>query len=391
MRSADVLSGLAGARQISGKTKKTKKTTKTTRTESETEKMVTIQLSPARNARHCPLWKVRGAPPPGLHRNLSQTCPVSKLPVPVLRQIPVKLNSYKKRNRKDIDLKGIKWEAKDLRRAVVVAIASLLMAMNIKTFVRTGGLYPGGATGLTILIQRIALQYFSLELPYSIINILLNAFPVYIGFRFIGKKFTIFSCEMILLTSFLTDLIPARPITYDTLLISIFGGLINGFVMTMCLRVNATTGGTDFISIYLSQKRGVDSFNIILGFNAVILLAAGYFFGWDKALYSIIFQYTSTQILRLLYRNYQQETLFIVTDKWNEVKNAIHETTHHGSTIWAAEGGYKEDWRNVVYSVVARSDVKRVTEVIQQIDPDAFINAIPTERILGRFHQEKKD
>ena len=288
-------------------------------------------------------------------------------------------------------MKSIKWEKKDLKRVIIVAYASILMALNIKTFVRTGGLYPGGATGLTILIQRIALQYFSLQLPYSVINLLLNAFPVYIGFRYIGKKFTLLSCEMILLTSFLTDLIPAHPITYDTLLISIFGGLINGFVMTMCLRANATTGGTDFISIYLSQKRGVDSFNIILGFNAVILLAAGYFFGWDKALYSIIFQYTSTQILRLLYRNYQQETLFIVTDKWNEVKNAIHETTHHGSTIWAAEGGYKEDWRNVVYSVVARSDVKRVTEVIQQIDPDAFINAIPTERILGRFHQEKKD
>jgi uncharacterized membrane-anchored protein YitT (DUF2179 family) len=161
--------------------------------------------------------------------------------------------------------------------------------------------------------------------------------------------------------------------------------------MTLCLRVNATTGGTDFISIFLSQKRGVDSFNLILGFNAVILLIAGYFFGWDKALYSIIFQYTSTQTLRLLYRNYQQETLFIVTDKWEEVKRAIHDTTNHGSTIWAAEGGYKEDWRNVVYSVVASSDVKRVTTVILQIDPDAFINAIPTERILGRFHQEKKD
>lgn len=272
-----------------------------------------------------------------------------------------------------------------------MAVASLLMALNIKTFVRTGGLYPGGATGMAILIQRIAQQYFSLELPYSVINILLNAFPVYIGFRYIGKKFTILSCEMILLTGFLTDLLPAHPITYDTLLISIFGGLINGFVMTMCLRANATTGGTDFISIYLSQKRGVDSFNIILGFNAVILLTAGYFFGWDKALYSIIFQYTSTQILRLLYRNYQQETLFIVTDKWDEVKNAIHDTTHHGSTIWAAEGGYKEEWRNVVYSVVASSDVKRVSSVIRQIDPDAFINAIPTNRILGHFHQEKKE
>ena len=183
-----------------------------------------------------------------------------------------------------------------------MAIASLLMALNIKTFVRTGGLYPGGATGMAILIQRIALQYFSLEIPYSVINILLNAFPLYIGFRYIGKKFTLFSCEMILLTGFLTDLIPGRPITYDTLLISIFGGLINGFVITMCLRVDATTGGTDFISIYLSQKRGIDSFNIILGFNAVILLVAGYFFGWDKALYSIIYQYVSTQIVNLLHQ-----------------------------------------------------------------------------------------
>ena len=264
---------------------------------------------------------------------------------------------------------GIKWEAKDLKRAIVVAIASVLMAMNIKTFVRTGGLFPGGATGLTILIQRLAQQFLGISLPFSIVNLLLNA----------------------ILSSFMTDLLPTHPITYDTLLISIFGGLINGAVMTMCLRVNATTGGTDFISIYLSQKSGMDSFNLILGFNAVILVIAGYFFGWDKALYSIIFQYTSTQMLRLLYRNYQQETLFIVTDKWDEVKDAIHDTTHHGSTIWAAEGGYKEDWRNVVYSVVAGSDVKRVTSVIRQIDPNAFINTVSSTRIMGHFHQEKKD
>ena len=86
---------------------------------------------------------------------------------------------------------GIKWEAKDLKRAIVVAIASVLMAMNIKTFVRTGGLFPGGATGLTILIQRLAQQFLGISLPFSIVNLLLNAFPVYIGFRYIGKKFTL--------------------------------------------------------------------------------------------------------------------------------------------------------------------------------------------------------
>ena len=247
-------------------------------------------------------------------------------------------------------MKDLKLDPRnDLRRAVVVAFASVLMALNIKTFVRTGGLYPGGVTGLTVLFQRIALQYFHVELPFSVVNILLNAFPVYVGFKFIGKKFTLLSCEMIVISAVLTDLIPTHPLTYDTLLIAIFGGLINGVVTTLCLRVNATTGGMDFISIYLSQKRGLDGFTIVLGFNAVVLLIAGYFFGWDKALYSIIYQYTTTQTLRLLYRNYQQETLFIVTDKWDEVRRAIYDTCQHGSTIWAAEGGYKEDWRNVVY------------------------------------------
>jgi uncharacterized membrane-anchored protein YitT (DUF2179 family) len=69
----------------------------------------------------------------------------------------------------------------------------------------------------------------------------------------------------------------------------------------------------------------------------------------------------------------------------------IHDTTHHRATIWAAEGGYKEEWRNVVYSVVASSDVKRVTAEIRKIDPNAFVNSIPTTRITGHFHQEKRD
>jgi uncharacterized membrane-anchored protein YitT (DUF2179 family) len=76
---------------------------------------------------------------------------------------------------------------------------------------------------------------------------------------------------MIVLNSIFTDIIPARIITEDTLLISIFGGIINGLAISICLNSGATSGGTDFISIFLSERRGIDSFNIILGFNAVII------------------------------------------------------------------------------------------------------------------------
>lgn len=286
----------------------------------------------------------------------------------------------------------MKTEAKEsIKKILVICFASFLMALNIKSFVRTGGLYPGGATGLALLIQRAADMFLHITIPYTIVNILLNAIPVYIGFRFIGKKFTMYSCLMIVLTSVLTDIIPGYAITYDTLLISIFGGLINGFVIGLCLHMNATTGGTDFIAIYLSEKKEIDSWNIVLGINVVILAAAGVLFGWDKALYSIIFQYTSTQVVHILYRKYQHETLFIVTNKATEVYEVISKMSNHGATIMEGEGSYEHQERKIVYSVVSSAQSKSIIREVKKADPHAFVNAIKTEQIAGRFYQKPNE
>ena len=184
-------------------------------------------------------------------------------------------------------------------------------------------------------------MFFRVEIPYTVLNVAINAVPVYIGFRFIGKKFTLFSGLSIVLTSVLTDILPGYALTSDTLLISVFGGMINGLVISMCLAANATTGGTDFIAIYLSEKKGVDSFNIVLGINAVILVSAGVLFGWDKALYSIIFQYASTQVLHILYKKYQQQTLLVVTNHAKNVYESISRTSNHGATVLEGEGSYE--------------------------------------------------
>jgi len=282
------------------------------------------------------------------------------------------------------------WK-KDGKRILIICIAAVISAVNIKTFVRTGGLYPGGATGLTILIQRIGERYLNVEIPYTVINLLLNAVPAYIGFRFIGKKFTLYSCLMFFLTGLLTDVIPAQVITYDTLLISIFGGIINGFTISLCLRENATTGGTDFISIYLSDRTGMDSFNVILGINVVIIGIAGVLFGWDKALYSIIYQYASTQVLHTLYQKYQKKSLFIVTNRPKEICEVIKEMSHHGATILEGEGSYEGCTRDVVYSVISSAECKQVTRAVREVDPKAFINAMRTEELTGRFYQKQTE
>lgn len=282
------------------------------------------------------------------------------------------------------------WK-EDGKRILIICLASVVMAVNIKSFVHTGGLYPGGATGLALLIQRIAELFFHISVPYTLINLALNAVPVYIGFKHIGKKFTLYSCLMIVLTSVLTDLIPGYVITYDTLLISIFGGIINGCVISLCLAMNATTGGTDFIAIFLSEKKGIDSWNVVLGFNVIILGAAGILFGWSKALYSIIFQYASTQVLHALYKKYQQQTLFVVTNRAKEVYRAIADISNHGATIIEGEGSYEHHERKIVYSVVSRAESKPIIRAVKQADPHAFINVMKTEQISGRFYQKPNE
>ncbi len=290
----------------------------------------------------------------------------------------------------DGNIMKFEWK-KDGKRLSASIVAALIIALNINTFVQVGGIYPGGATGLTVLLQRAAMQFFHISLPYTVINVLLNAYPVYLGFRYLGKKFTLYSLITIFLSGFFTDVLPSWPVTYDSLLISIFGGILSGVAASTCLLAGFTSGGTDFIAIYLSEKRKVDAFNLILYFNIGLLAVAGLLFGWDKAMYSIIFQYTATQVVHLLYRKYQQQTLFIVTEMPDEVCKAISDVSNHGATVLHGEGAYEHADKAIVYSIVSRAENKKVIEAIQEVDGEAFINEIRTEELKGRFYFKRED
>ncbi len=273
----------------------------------------------------------------------------------------------------------------------MVVLASLIMAANLKNFVQAGGLFPGGFTGLTRLIQQVSILLWDAEPPFTLINLLLNAVPIVISYKFIGKKFTSYSCLMIVLTSVLTDLLPSHVLTTDILLVAVFGGLINGISISICLFAGATSGGTDFISIFLSERYGIDAWNYIFMGNMVILGFAGVLFGWDKALYSIIFQFASTQVLNSLYRQYQKQTLLIVTEKPDEIYQQIREVTNHDATLIKGTGCYQNKECNILYSVIGRDEVRKVTNLVRKTDDKAFVNIIRTEGLSGRFYQRPKD
>lgn len=281
--------------------------------------------------------------------------------------------------------------ADTMKRTLMIIAASLIMAVNLKSFVRTGGLIPGGFNGMTVLLQEICVLFWKVEPPFSVINFCLNAVPVVISFKFIGKKFTLYSCMMIALTGVLTDMVPGYAVTTDPLLVAVFGGLFQALAISICLLSGATSGGTDFIAIFLSEKFGIDSWNYILAGNVVILTVAGMLFGWDKALYSIIFQFTSTQVLQTLYKRYQKQTLLIVTQKPDEIYEGIREITNHDATLIKGIGCYRKKECNILYSVVGRDEVRKVLKYVKETDPDAFVNMIRTESLSGRFYQRPND
>lgn len=283
------------------------------------------------------------------------------------------------------------WREAAVRVLAVIA-SSLIVAVNLKSFVQAGDLFPGGFTGITRLLQRCALEFWGVELPFAPINLLLNAVPAAVSYKLVGKRFTLYSCLVILLTSVFTDLVHAVPITEDILLICIFGGLINGFAISLCLRVRVTSGGTDFIAIALAERKNIDAWNYILCGNIVMLGVAGLLFGWDKALYSIIFQFTSTQVIRMMDPESKRATLFIVTGRESAGGVCAQiQDTHHSATLIEGVGLYNGEPCVMIYSVVSSGQIRQLTRKVRQADPQAFVNVLRTEKVHGNFYRHPRD
>lgn len=286
---------------------------------------------------------------------------------------------------------SFEWSPKNnYLRILMVTAAAMLSALNINTFISAGGLYPGGITGLALLLQRLFQGKMGLSLPYSLFYLAMSAPTVYLGFRYVGKRYTSLTVLFMILISVLTDVLPVIPVTYDTFLISLFGGLISGFAAGLCLMAGACSGGLDFVAMYFIQEKGKPGWSIVFGVNVVILAVAGILFGWDKALYSIILQYVVKVVINTMHTKYQKQTLFIVTEDPINVCREISNVSQHGATILPGIGAYHGEDRPIVYSVVAKAEYHKVIAAVKKTDKKAFINAVQTDDLEGRFLIEKE-
>ena len=280
---------------------------------------------------------------------------------------------------------------KDGKMLFFVVVSAFLYSLGYQVFVVNGNLYPGGFAGLSTLIVRLLDKNMNIQVSFGLLYLLLNLGPTVLVFKVVGKRFALYSILHYVLVSVFTNIIPVFSMTNDMLLLVIFGGFINGFSISLALRVGASSGGLDFVSIYLSTKSNQPSWGITFGINAVILILAGLSFGWDAAFYSIIFQFVNTQVVSYYHNRYKYDTLYIITTKPDEIADGIFHIMDHGVTKFWGEGGYSKTPKCLLLITVNQFEVGEVLQVTRQIDPKAFITMNKTERIVGNYVQRKKD
>lgn len=168
----------------------------------------------------------------------------------------------------------------------------------------------------------------------------------------------------------------------------LFGGFLYGFSAVIALRGNASTGGTDFIALYVSNRLGKSIWSYVFIGNTILLCISGLLFGWLYAGYSIIFQYITTRTIEMFYHRYERVTLEIMTRNKDEVRDAYIRRYEHGMTIIPAYGGYSHNRIYLLRTVVSAYEVYDIIQLVRKTDPDVLVNVIKTEQFYGSFYQQ---
>ena len=268
---------------------------------------------------------------------------------------------------------------------VAVVVSSLMMASVTKTFTRPAGILSGGFMGVAMLIDMIA-ELFGAKFPTSLGLVLLNAPVAAICYRKISPRFVFFSLLQVFLTSTFLQLVPSYPLMEEVFLNVIFGGFLFGISIVIALKANASSGGTDFIALYVANKSGREIWNQVLAFNALILTTFGIIFGFEPAAYSILFQFISIKTVSTFHVRYKRVTLQIFTKEKDKVMDTYCKNCRHGLTVMDGIGGYSKEPVTMLVAIVSSYEVDELINILTKADPKIIINVTKSERLVGRFY-----
>ncbi len=262
----------------------------------------------------------------------------------------------------------------------LLLIGALIQAFSMRLFLVPGQLVSGGISGAAQIITHFV--KFPIGLMVFIGNI-----PLFVlGWRHLGgPRFAIRTAVAVAAFSIFTDLlvffIPTQGVTGDNVLNSIFGGVLLGIGLGLVYRGQGTSGGSDILGRILNYRFGVPISQSYLITDTIVVLAGGFAFSWEKALYGLVVIYISGIAAEAISEGQSiYRTAIIVTKEHEKVTHVVLDQMERGVTILAGKGGYTNEDRPVLYCVITRSEVNQLKQLVKEIDPEALM-------VIGSAHE----
>ncbi|WEV38000.1 YitT family protein [Lactobacillus sp. ESL0680] len=267
---------------------------------------------------------------------------------------------------------------------------SLAVAVALNFFWTPGHMYSSGITGFAQLINTLSERFLPFTLTTSVMYFALNVPLFLLGWFKIGHKFTYFTIITVVLGTIMMHVVNPVNMHVDPLVCAIFGGMINGLGTGFALKNGISTGGLDIIGIVIRKKTGASYGKVNIMINLIIIAAAGFAFGWNRALYSALTIFINGRVIDAVYTQHQKLQVTIVTEHAQTIIDGIQDKMHRGITIYHdVEGAYSHDEKTVLVTVIDRYDMYDILQIIKKSDPYAFMSVSEVEHVYGRFREQE--
>ena len=274
---------------------------------------------------------------------------------------------------------------RDIISVIMLVLGTLIASFSLECFLIPNTILDGGITGISIIIYKL------FNIPLWVLVLFLNIPFMYIGYKNLGRKFlyrTLFS--MMLFAIFLSFFELVKPFTEEILLATVFGGALYGLGVGIIIHFGGCIDGTESVAMVISKKTSFSVGQIVLVFNLVIFGIAGFIFGFDRAMYSLLTYVITFKVIDLVSEGLEQaKAAMIITSKGTDLSQEIYKKLGRTTTTIRGKGlisGEKE----VLYCVLTRIEIFELRHLVEEMDESAFITILDVSDIIGNHIKSTK-
>ncbi|MCM3088236.1 YitT family protein [Bhargavaea ginsengi] len=280
-----------------------------------------------------------------------------------------------------------------LKNLIMILIGAAIFSFGLVHFNIQHELAEGGFTGLTLILL------FVFDLDPAIMNLVLNVPMFFIGWKLLGRKTFVYTVVGTVAVSVFLRIFTVYQydinMENDLLLVSLFAGVFIGIGLGIIFRFGGTTGGVDIIARLANKYYGWSMGRTMFIFDAgVILLSWATYLTMPKMMYTLVAVYVGARVIDFVQEGaYSGRGAWIISEWQDEIADKITQEMDRGVTVLKGRGHYTKQEREVLYCVVGKNEIVRLKNIINSVDPSAFVSVTDVHDVMGEgftLDEEKK-